>query len=131
MNPTERLLEAEFMKLAIDEGVAWPDGTHRSTDNDFTQPAPTLTPAEQEHEAYKLDQRERYTARAGQDKRSYALRFATPEALESHRANARRYEKRRRDEATIKRNAARVNADSALFAPVNNCGVAGSAFASV
>ncbi len=124
-------LHAQIIAIAIKEGVSWPDGTERSTGYPW-EPEPTLlTTAEIEHEAYKLDQRERYTARAGQDKRSYALRFATPEALEAHRANARAYEKKKRDEATIKRKAERVNADSALFAPVNNCGVAGSAFASV
>lgn len=39
---TKQILESEFLKIAIDEGVAWPDGTPRSTDNDFTPQAPIV-----------------------------------------------------------------------------------------
>lgn len=44
MNTSEKLLEAEFTKIAIAEGLAWPDGTPRSTDNCFSlqQQAPVV-----------------------------------------------------------------------------------------
>ena len=87
---------------------------------DWRSKSPKLTQAEIDHEVYKADQRDRYSARAkSSNKRSYELRFATPEALENHRANARNYEKRKRDKeaaarAELKRKAERVNRTSHL-----------------
>ena len=41
--------------------------------------------------------------------RSYSTRFKSVSAYENHKASARAYDKRKRDEATMKRNALRVN----------------------
>jgi hypothetical protein len=114
----------------------WPDGTKRSTGNCFCwREKPEQTQDQIDHEAYKADQLRRYALRKVAGHRAYAARFATPEALENHRANARAYEKKKRELARDQREAlntaaTRVNKDaqSGYFQQPNMRGLAGASF---
>jgi len=65
-----------------------------------------IAPATKPKRCYRTDDATK------REKRAYTKRFKSAEALENHRANARAYDKRRRQAATLRRMALRVNPDS-------------------